>query len=159
MGVPYCDREWSEILPGLFMGGHDYKAPDGSIQDVIVGEEFDLVLSLYERWGCGPDVGVERRYARIPDGILNEDDLATVRRFADLGADAIGDRRKVLARCQAGYNRSGLLAAFILLRLGLKPDAAIERIRDNRSPFALCNEHFVELIAAEGARLAREVSA
>lgn len=159
MGVPYCDQEWSEIAPGLFMGGHDFMRPDGSIGTVIVGGEFDLVLSLYERYGCGPDIGVERRYARVPDGILNADDLATVRRFADLGAEAIHNRRSVLARCQAGYNRSGLLAAFILLRHGLDPDAAIRRIREQRSPYALCNEHFVELIHAEGARLAGEVAA
>lgn len=73
--VPYCDRGWSEILPGLFMGGHD-------------------------------------------------------------------------------YNRSGLLVAFILLRFGLTPEAAIERIRDQRSPYALRNEHFVELIHKESADVA-----
>lgn len=154
MGVPYCDREWSEIRPGLFMGGHDYMSPDGSIGTVVVGDEFDLVLSFYERWGCGPAVGVERRYARIPDGILNAEDVAAVGRFADLGAEAVGNGRTVLARCQAGYNRSGLLAAFILLRLGMDADDAIELIRTRRSPFALCNASFVELVHAEAERLA-----
>jgi hypothetical protein len=159
MGVPYCDREWSEIRPGLSMGGHDFMAADGSIRDVVVGDEFDLVLSLYERYGCGPAVGVQRRYGRVPDGILNADDLAIVTRFANLGAEAVRGGQRVLARCQAGYNRSGLLAAFILLRLGMGADEAVALIRERRSPFALCNEHFVELIAAEGARLASEVPA
>jgi len=155
-GIPFCDREWSEIMPGLFMGGHDYMGPDGAVANVVVGDEFDLVLSFYERYGCGPAVGVQRRYARIPDGILDADDLATVRRFADLGAEANGNGQVVLCRCQAGYNRSGLLAAFILLRQGLSAESAIERIRDRRSPFALCNEHFVELIHAEAKRLAEQ---
>ncbi|GAA2346589.1 hypothetical protein [Dactylosporangium salmoneum] len=159
MGVPYCDQEWSEIRPGLFMGGHDVMGPDGAIRDVVVGDEFDLVLSLYERYGCGPAVGVQRRYGRIPDGILNDDDMAIVLRFADLGAEAVRNGLRVLSRCQAGYNRSGLLAAFILLRLGMGAGEAIDLIRERRSPFALCNLHFVELIHAEGARLAAEVAA
>ncbi len=154
MGVPYCDRQWCEIIPGLFMGGHDYMAPDGSICDVIVGDEFGLVLSLYQRYGCGPPVGVERRYGRIPDGVLNADDLDIVLRFADLGAEAVRTGRRVLSRCQAGYNRSGLLAAFILLRLGRGADEAVELIRTRRSPFALCNESFVALIHDEAKRLA-----
>jgi hypothetical protein len=158
MSVPFCDRQWSEIRPGLFIGGHDYFSPEGRVENVVVEDEFDLVLSLYERYGCGPSIGVERRYARVPDGILNANDLATVRRFADIGAEAISNRRTVLCRCQAGYNRSGLLAAFILLRHGVTAANAVEVIRERRSPFALCNEHFVELIHAEAARLAAEVA-
>lgn len=155
MSVPYCDQPWSEIMPGLFMGGHDYLAADGSIQNVIVGGEFDLVLSFYERYGCGPNAGVQRRYARIPDGILQVDELATVRRFADLAVEALGNRLAVLCRCRAGYNRSGLLAAFVLLRHGLTAEQAIDRIRTQRSPHALCNESFVTLIADEALRLER----
>lgn len=60
-----------------------------------------------------------------------------------------------------GYNRSGLLAAFILLRLGVKADDAIDLIRQRRSPFALCNAHFVDLIGVEAENLqaAEEASA
>jgi protein-tyrosine phosphatase len=152
-GIPYCDRQWSEIRPGLFMGGHDYFSPEGRVADVVVEDEFDLVLSFYERYGCGPAIGIARRYARIPDGILNIGDLTSVTEFADLGAEAIRREHRVLARCQAGYNRSGLLAAFILLRLGMTADDAINLIRAKRSPFALCNEHFVDLIHAEAALL------
>lgn len=152
--IPYCDAKWSQIIPNLFMGGHDYLAPDGAVSDVVVGDEFDLVLSLYSRYGYGPAVGVTRRYGRIPDGILNADDLDIVTRFADLGADAVRSGKRVLSRCQAGYNRSGLLAAFILLRLGHGPDEAVGLIRTRRSPFALCNESFVVLIGDEARRLA-----
>ncbi|MER7278357.1 dual specificity protein phosphatase family protein [Dactylosporangium sp. NPDC000244] len=159
IGVPYCDRPWSEIRPGLFMGGHDYFSTEGRVENVVVADEFDLVLSLYERYGCGPAVGVQRRYARVPDGILNADDMAAVLRFADLGAEAIRDGRRVLSRCQAGYNRSGLLTAFILLRLGMGAGEAITLIRERRSPYALCNQHFVELIHEEAERLAKDGAA
>jgi protein-tyrosine phosphatase len=152
--IPFCDAPWSQIIPNLFMGGHDHVDNGGALRDVVVDDEFDLVLSLYSRYGCGPAVGVQRRYARIPDGVLNDDDLAAVRRFADLGAEAVRNNLRVLTRCQAGYNRSGLLAAFILLRLGHDADGAVELVRTRRSPFALSNAHFVELIGDEAKRLA-----
>lgn len=148
-GVPYCADPWNEIVPGLWMGGHDYMPTADRVIDAVVGDEFDLVVSLYTRWGCGPADGVLRRNARITDGVLNEEDMATVRRFADLIAEAVREGKRVLARCQAGYNRSGLVTALALMRLGYGPDEAVALIRERRSPYALCNEHFVAYIRAE----------
>lgn len=154
-GVPFCPEPWSEIVPGLWMGGHDYMPDDGDygVLNAVVGNEFDLVLSLYQRWGCGPDAGVQRRYVRIPDGTLNDDDMAEVRRFALMAADRVLASQKVLVRCQAGYNRSGLVVAFALMHLGHSSDAAITLIRERRSQHALCNESFVGYIHAEAVRV------
>jgi protein-tyrosine phosphatase len=53
---------------------------------------------------------------------------------------------KVAARCQAGWNRSGLIIALVLLKEGYSADEAISLIRERRSPNALCNPHFVAYI-------------
>jgi protein-tyrosine phosphatase len=54
--------------------------------------------------------------------------------------------KKVAARCQAGWNRSGLIIALVLLKEGYSADDAISLIRERRSPNALCNPHFVKFI-------------
>ncbi len=147
--VPFSRDPWSHITPLLAIGGHYVRWVDGSIGDVVVAHQFDLVLSFHQRYGCGPGYGVERHYAYIPDGVLTADELDHVRRFARLGADAVRAGRKVLARCQAGYNRSALLAAFILLRLGHTSHEAIHLVREARGPYTLFNASFVDLIHAE----------
>jgi protein-tyrosine phosphatase len=49
-----------------------------------------------------------------------------------------------LVHCQAGLNRSSLVATRALILSGLPPDAAIELIREKRSPACLCNPAFEE---------------
>ena len=51
--------------------------------------------------------------------------------------------KKFLVRCQAGWNRSGLVTALALMKDGQKAKDAIDLIRARRSPHALCNEDFV----------------
>lgn len=48
----------------------------------------------------------------------------------------------VLVHCQAGLNRSSLVAARALMLDGVSADEAIELIRSKRSPACLCNEAF-----------------
>jgi protein-tyrosine phosphatase len=52
--------------------------------------------------------------------------------------------KKTLIRCQAGWNRSGLLMALVLIREGLTAEEAIFKIRDKRSHNALCNTTFAK---------------
>lgn len=47
-----------------------------------------------------------------------------------------------LVHCQAGLNRSGLLAGLALVLDGATPEEAIERLRKGRSPAVLCNPVF-----------------
>jgi protein-tyrosine phosphatase len=47
-----------------------------------------------------------------------------------------------LLHCQAGLNRSSLVAARALMLEGRTADAAIKLLRDNRSPAVLCNQSF-----------------
>ncbi len=156
IGVPCCRDRWSEIIPGLFMGGHTYIRQGVELAQVVVDREFDLVLSFHQKYGCGPAVGVRRHYAVIPDGpYLTPEQISTVQDFAADGAREIGAGRKVLARCAAGYNRSGLLAGFILTRLGYPAEDSVQLIRRRRSRHALCNAYFVDLIHADEREFSR----
>ncbi len=50
--------------------------------------------------------------------------------------------QRVLIRCQAGMNRSGLIMALILIREGYTAEDAIDLIRAKRSKHALFNGRF-----------------
>lgn len=147
-GLSYATEPWSEIVPNLFQGGHDYDPVQkfsSYPQDVIVGDEFDLVISLYRRDdGHGPAEGVEHEVLEILDGPLAQ--VQGVERLADKAHAAVVDGRKVLVRCQAGYNRSGLVVALVLMRMGFTAADAIALVQAKRSRHALYNEHFVRYL-------------
>ena len=54
-----------------------------------------------------------------------------------------------LVHCQAGLNRSSLVAARALIRDGMNPEEAVALIRDKRSPACLCNRSFHDWLVAE----------
>jgi protein-tyrosine phosphatase len=77
------------------------------------------------------------------DGVVFED-LVTA-------SDAVLDGLKkgpTLVHCQAGLNRSGLVAAFTLMRMGFTAQDAIDLLRNSRSPMVLSNETFVAQLHA-----------
>jgi hypothetical protein len=151
--IPYADRPYDEIVPGLWMGGHDYSP---AAWPVVVGDEFVHVFSLYRRLGHGPAVGVPHDFLRLWDGKADTGDLHRVREFADRIHDrymASPRSSRILVRCQAGYNRSGLAVAFVLLRLGMDSVTAVDLIREKRGPHALCNAWFVSYIDDEWRRI------
>ncbi|MET8828233.1 protein phosphatase [Streptomyces sp. NPDC004610] len=142
--VPTPETPWSEIVPGLWMGGHEFRGRSGQIGAAVVRGEFDLVQTLLRLPGHGPDPGVEHQVWPIPDGPLDGTQLAGVIRMARATADALDAGRTVLVRCFHGYNRSGLVVAQALTHQGHSPDRAIRLIRARRSPWALHNDLFVE---------------
>lgn len=140
--VPFDTDPWNQIIPGLFQGGHLIRHGLG-IRPVIVREEFELVVSLYKEHGYGPDPGVPEVRALIPDGHLTARQWQGVNDIVPIIVGALEADRKVLVRCQAGYNRSGLLVALTLMTLGNTAQEAIDLIRQRRSEYALCNDLFV----------------
>jgi protein-tyrosine phosphatase len=54
--------------------------------------------------------------------------------------------KRVLIRCQAGWNRSGLITALVLIREGMGAREAIDLIREKRSEWALCNKSFEKFL-------------
>lgn len=58
-----------------------------------------------------------------------------------------------LVHCQAGINRSGLVAAAALIVGGTRADHAVQRIRQARSPGCLCNPAFERWVLHEAQRV------
>lgn len=140
---------WNEILPGLHLGGTDdsdvvYEEAAGSRYEhkaFITPEHFDTVVTMYA-------------YARPVDwfvkeyrfGVYDSDmkDFQTDE-LHDLVVAAHRDWKKgkrVLVRCQAGINRSGLVMALILIREGYSAQGAIDLMRAKRGEAVLTNKHF-----------------
>jgi hypothetical protein len=145
-GAAYAEPPWSEIVPGLFMGGHLCRLRSGECVPVVVGAEFDMVISLSRRDGHGPDSGVMHYCLEIPDGPLTAEQLAGVCDLAGFAEKAVRDGQSVLVRCHYGDNRSGLVVAQTLLNLGHSVEHAIALIRRRRSPWTLRNRLFVDYL-------------
>ncbi|MFI8441570.1 dual specificity protein phosphatase family protein [Streptomyces rochei] len=146
--VPAPGQPWTEIVPGLWMGGHECWRQAGGLETVVVRDEFDLVQTLLRLPGHGPEPGVEHQVWPIPDGPLDGTQLAGVIRLAEAADAALDAGRTVLVRCFHGYNRSGLVVAHTLMRRGSTAEEAVRLIRARRSPWALHNELFVEYLRA-----------
>ena len=143
---------FSEILPNLFMGGTD----DDDVIHIparIYNRRnelpFDAIVTMYEY--ARPAFGgvQEFRYA-VPDAEManiNLDRLRDAVEFAHARWKA-GDR--VLIRCQAGLNRSGLVTALVLIKEGHDPTAVIDLLRTKRDRDALCNQDFAEWLNEHG---------
>lgn len=139
---------YSEILPGLWQGGtHDFDTLEFPKEYPIwkSQREFDSVATLYAiahpvGWGVA-----ERRYG-FPDSALSEKDIPEIHEIADWAHREWKSGKKVLIRCQAGLNRSGICMALVLMKEGYQPNEAINLIRSLRSPYALCNADFVRYL-------------
>ena len=139
---------YSEILPGLWQGGtHDFDTLEFPKEYPIWKSErdFDSVATLYAiahpvGWGVA-----ERRYG-FPDSALSEKDIPEILSLSEWIYREWKSGKKVLVRCQAGLNRSGILTALVLMRDGYSAKEAIDLIRKRRSPHALCNIHFVDYL-------------
>ena len=143
--MPLCDDPWNQVVPGLFMGGHDVRSQ--SPKACVVADEFDLVVSLTAREGYGPSPGVEHVVARLADAVLDAPNAARVRELGDLVARAVRDGRRVLVRCSGGLNRSGVVVAEALVQLGHPRAEAVRLVRDARGPWALTNPGLVAYLS------------
>lgn len=142
---------YSEIAPNLFMGGTD---DEDVIHNASTGARrtdlpFDAIVTMYA-WAQPADWKVQEFRYGVPDAAIEHIDLGRLKQAVDFGYNRwmAGDR--VLVRCQAGLNRSGLVTALILMSTGLDAESAIALIRTNRAEIALFNEHYVEWLLAEG---------
>lgn len=169
--IPFCERPWDQVFPGLWIGGHDCQPSDARpngecrLSDTWETDWFDLVISLYQpkqfdlqtlRWA--PDESflppiytpagnpVEHIYLRIADAELDPEAHTAIDDLAEAAYQALVDGQRVLVRCQAGLNRSSLVAALTMMRIGSSADRAIEHFRSVRSPYVLCNQSFVDYL-------------
>jgi hypothetical protein len=151
---------WNEVCPGLYQGGTDdsdtmgaYLRDSGSefsyarnfpaiSTGQVTKKHFDTVATLYSAANAVGRSVKEMRFA-FHDGDMS--DLDPERDLFFMVREVHADwksGKKVLVRCQAGINRSGLVTALVLIREGYSPEDAIRLIRDNRCEAALSNSRF-----------------
>lgn len=146
---------YSEILPGLFMGG---TADDDTVDYAVAAPgleydaPFDAVVTLYA-WANPFSWGVEELRYGFGDADMSYVNINRVIRIAQWAVDRWSDGERVLIRCQAGLNRSGLVTALALMIAGYEADEAIELIREKRSRQALFNQDFVQWLITDAQSL------
>jgi protein-tyrosine phosphatase len=119
----------------------------GWVLGIDLGDRFQHILSLYP-WHQYPIAdGVERREVEMYDSHDGPDRVQVVE-LADWAIDR-AERGAVLIHCQAGLNRSALIAAMVLVRMGRAPSDAIALLRERRSPAVLCNPTFEQWLIDE----------
>lgn len=139
---------FNEILPNLFMGGTSDDATINIPQKLshFDGErDFDCIVTLYA-WASPANWGVEERRLGFPDAQIVDEYLDAIHEMATWAHSRWKLGKKVLIRCQAGLNRSGLLTALVLIDEGYSPSDAIALIREKRSGWALCNADYVSYL-------------
>lgn len=142
---------FSEVAPGLFMGGTldsatiDQPQPLGGLNAT---DQFDCVVTMYA-WAAPANWGVEERRFGIPDAEINSQTLPVILELAHWAHARWQSGKKVNIRCQAGWNRSGLVTALILMISGFTAADAINTLRKKRSPHALCNSHYETWLLTE----------
>jgi protein-tyrosine phosphatase len=111
---------------------------------------FDAIVTMYA-YAQPADWKIQEFRYGVPDAAIEDIDLDRLKQAVEFGYNRwmAGDR--VLVRCQAGLNRSGLVTALILMSTGLDAETAIEQIRKNRAEIALFNEDYVRWLKVEGA--------
>jgi protein tyrosine/serine phosphatase len=146
-GYGHNNDLWSEILPGLWMGGTSDHATLGQ-QDSkpeITNLHFDTVATLY-----ASALPVDWYVKELRLGFYDHDQVDIDQHDLDqLVTSLYSDwqaGKRVLIRCQAGWNRSGLITGLVLMREGFSAEEAIDLIRRMRSPNALCNSTFEQYL-------------
>ena len=157
----YPEALYSEILPNLFQGGTEdedviHYAQNSNVRRTDL--PFDTVITMYA-WARPADWDVQEFRYGVPDASISRIDLGRLRQAVDFGYIQWKSGDRVLVRCQAGLNRSGLVTALILIKDGHSPEDAISLIRNNRGEDALFNESFVNWLITSAANFISPPSA
>ncbi|CAB4636405.1 unannotated protein [freshwater metagenome] len=155
--TPYDDSH--EILPNLFMGGSpfDTRVDDENREFKMRGFDndprpFDAIITLFPK-AFPAGYGVEELRFGFPDDLASGVSDEYRQRILDLavwGYSKWQSGAKVLVRCAAGENRSGLITLLILQKHGFSTDEAVNLIRNARQKGApLHNEQFIAFARAE----------
>jgi len=143
---------YSMVAPNLFQGGTDdldviHLAQTNNRPRTDL--PFDAIVTMYA-WARPADWNIQEFRYGVPDASIKDIDLGRLRQAVEFGYDRWKSGDRVLVRCQAGLNRSGLVTALIMIKDGLTPIEAINTIRESRGPDALFNENFHAWLLKEG---------
>lgn len=133
--VPYI----SQIATNLWQGG----CADG----LVLPDLIEHVVSLYP-WEAYTLTKMPKTFLEVQ--MFDSLDQATdqVKELAGW----VNNRRKegpVLVHCQAGLNRSSLIAGYALVLEGMSGKEAVKTLREKRSPACLCNPAFEQFLTKQ----------
>lgn len=130
----------SHIKDNLYVGG--------VVRGMMLPREIEYIISMYvsESYMWHENVK-DFRFYEMRDS--TNQSLSWIGEPVEVLLDFLS-KGKTLIHCQAGLNRSGLVAALALCRLGMKPQEAIDLLRSKRSPAVLCNKAFEAHVLANG---------
>lgn len=131
--VPYI----SLIADNLWQGG--------CTTGLVLPPYIEHVVSLYpwERYAFNHELGSELYVKMYDSSSQGYEQLDAIANWINLCRQS----GPVLVHCQAGLNRSSLLAARALrLSEGWSGDSIVAHLRDFRSPAVLCNRAFEEKV-------------
>lgn len=124
----------------------------GCTTGLVLPKVIKCLVSLYpwERYTLTHELEGEV-YIRLYDADLADPSLLVA------AAKLVNEFRKIgptLVHCQAGLNRSSLIAGLSLVLNGMSGEEAVAIIRKERSSACLCNEEFADFLLneAEGHR-------
>jgi len=130
--VPFDVPFISELDDNLWQGGCEY--------GLILPTHIQHLLSLYpwEKYTIEHEM-LSEKYVEMYDSESQAFD-----QVIELAREVNENRKTgpVLVHCQAGLNRSSLVAATALVLDGVPARDAVAQIRDRRSPACLCNPSF-----------------
>ena len=115
---------------------------------MITKKDFDTVITTYAYANPVDWFVREIRYG-VWDSNMKDFDVEELFDIVRVAHSDWKKGKKVLIRCQAGWNRSGLVMALVLIREGMEAQKAINLIRAKRSPHALCNSTFATWLLAQ----------
>lgn len=127
--VPYI----SHIVGNLWTGGCTW--------DLILPDNIAHIVSLYpwEKYTINHAISTELSVRMYDSG--DEVDSDKILRIADWVKSCVEDG-PTLVHCQAGLNRSNLVAGAALTLMGYSGAEAIELLRERRCDAVLCNRTF-----------------
>lgn len=131
----------SHITDNLYVGG--------CMNGVDLEDFFSHVFSLYmwEQYTFGPNT--ELVEVKMYDSAAHPVDVETVDEMSDRVVEALAKGGNVLVHCQAGINRSNLVATAALVKMGMTPAEAIGLLREKRSRLVLSNRTFENFLINE----------
>lgn len=130
--TPFSMMLISKITDDLYQGG--------CFGGLALPQEIEHVVSLYkwERYRLHPNVKSFLEVTMYDASNQGFEQVEEIARWVN----ARRQEGPVLVHCQAGLNRSSLIAGRALMLGGLTADAAINLLRTQRSPACLCNKSF-----------------
>lgn len=122
----------SHIEGNLYVGG--------CIDGVDLGDFFSHVFSMY-KWGSYK-VSESTKVHTVTMYDSHNVNAGKVNAIAEAVVVALAEGGNVLVHCQAGINRSNLIAGLVLMKVGLTSDEAITLLRQQRGEIVLANQAF-----------------